>query len=280
MHIYRFIDESGTTRYGTDLRDGSAEVLTGDHPAALTPTATRSKVRKLLCPIEPTAILGIGLNYRGHAAETQQPIPERVVLFMKNPASVQNPGDPIILPKFAVERPEVDYEGELAVVIGCRARNVPASQALDYVLGYTIGNDVSARRVQKHGGAGQWVRGKSYDTFCPLGPAIVTPDQIPDPQKLALTTRLNGQVMQESSTSDMIFGVAEIIADLSAGMTLLPGTLILTGTPAGVGFTRVPPAYLCPGDRVSVTIEGIGMLDNPVEAESGSCVRQDNRGGP
>jgi 2-keto-4-pentenoate hydratase/2-oxohepta-3-ene-1,7-dioic acid hydratase in catechol pathway len=157
----------------------------------------------------------------------------------------------------------VDFEGELAVVIGRPARDVPVERGLDVVLGYTVGNDVSARRVQKRGGGGQWVRGKSYDGFCPLGPVLVTADEIPDPQRLDLRTEVNGQVMQQTSTADMIFGVAALVADLSAGMTLLPGTVILTGTPSGVGFARTPPVFLAPGDRVAITIEGIGTLENP-----------------
>ncbi|MBL0731940.1 MAG: fumarylacetoacetate hydrolase family protein, partial [Desulfosarcina sp.] len=153
-----------------------------------------------------------------------------------------------------------------AVVIGKTARNVSAGQALDYVLGYTIANDVSARRWQKNAGSMQWTRGKSFDTFCPLGPAIITADEIPDPQNLQIKCVLNDEVMQDAVTSDMIFSVAEIIAYLSEDTTLLPGTVILTGTPGGVGFVRKPPVYLKTGDEVEVTIEGIGRLVNPVTA--------------
>ena len=219
---------------------------------------------RLLAPIEPRAILCIGLNYRDHAAETGAKLPNRPVLFMKNPAALTHPGSPIAIPSESVERPEVDYEAELAVVIGTAARGVSVDDALGHVLGYTVGNDVSARRMQKRGGGGQWVRGKSYDTFCPLGPVLVTADELPDPQSLAIETRLNGEVMQSSSTSEMIFGVAELIADLSREMTLLPGTVLMTGTPHGVGFVRDPRVFLMPGDEVAITIERIGTLRNPV----------------
>jgi 2-keto-4-pentenoate hydratase/2-oxohepta-3-ene-1,7-dioic acid hydratase in catechol pathway len=185
---------------------------------------------------------------------------------MKNPASVTNPGEPIIVPRVCARTPEIDYEAELAVVIGKPAKNVPVSAALDYVLGYTIGNDVSARRWQKNAGAGQWVRGKSFDTFCPLGPALATKNEIPDPQALRITCRLNGKIMQDADTSDMIFPVAEIIAYLSQDTTLSPGTLILTGTPSGVGYSRPDPVYLKPGDLLELTINGIGTLTNQVKA--------------
>jgi 2-keto-4-pentenoate hydratase/2-oxohepta-3-ene-1,7-dioic acid hydratase in catechol pathway len=158
----------------------------------------------------------------------------------------------------------VDYEAELAVVIGKQAKNVPVAAALEAVLGYTAANDISARRWQKHGGGGQWVRGKSFDTFCPLGPVLVTADEIPDPQALTIGCELNGQQLQCGFTGDMIFSVAELISRLSRDTTLLPGTLILTGTPSGVGFTRNPPVFLSPGDRVRVSIEGIGILENRI----------------
>ena len=166
-----------------------------------------------------------------------------------------------------MEPPEVDYEVELAVVIGKTAKDVTAAEALGYVLGYTVANDVSARRWQGARGSGQWVRGKSFDTFCPLGPELVTADELVDPQNLRLTCVLNGQVMQDANTSDMIFPVTELISFLSTGTTLLPGTVILTGTPSGVGYTRKPPVFLMPGDTVDMTVEGIGTLSNPVELQ-------------
>jgi 2-keto-4-pentenoate hydratase/2-oxohepta-3-ene-1,7-dioic acid hydratase in catechol pathway len=183
---------------------------------------------------------------------------------MKNPAAVIGPGEPIVLPECCKDKPQVDFEAELAVVIGRAARNVTAKEALSYVKGYTAANDVSARSWQKHAGGGQWVRGKSFDTFCPLGPALITPDEILNPDDLGVSCVLNGETMQESRTSDMIFPVSELIAFLSEDTTLLPNTVILTGTPSGVGFTRRPPVYLKAGDRLETTVEKIGTLGNPV----------------
>lgn len=268
MRIIRFVDELDRVRWGHTPEGSSAVRMEGDLLTGLRETPHRVAVGKLLCPLEPRAIMGIGLNYRQHAAETGQPLPERPVLFMKNPASAQHPGDPIVLPAGLTEGPEVDYEVdyevELAVVIGRPAKNVSVDSALEYVLGYTAGNDVSARRWQKHGGAGQWDRAKSFDTFCPLGPALVTADEIPDPQNLKLKTWLNGELMQDASTSDMVFTVAELVARLSMDMTLLPGTVIMTGTPSGVGVARDPKVFLKPGDEVTVEVERIGKLTNPV----------------
>lgn len=264
MRIIRFVDEQDQVCWGTDPDGESALLLEGDLLGGLRPASRRVGVGKLLCPLEPRAILAIGLNYRQHAAETGQPVPDRPVLFMKNPAAAHHPRDPIVLPRGMAERPEVDFEAELAVVIGTAARNVPAERALSHVLGYTAANDVSARRVQKEGGGGQWVRGKSFDTFCPLGPALLTPEEIPDPQDLAVRAVLNNDVMQDARTSDMIFTVAALIAFLSRDTTLLPGTVILTGTPAGVGYARTPRVFLRPGDEISIEIESIGTLTNPV----------------
>jgi 2-keto-4-pentenoate hydratase/2-oxohepta-3-ene-1,7-dioic acid hydratase in catechol pathway len=185
------------------------------------------------------------------------------VLFIKNTASVQNPGDPIEIP-VKLASAKVDYECELAVVIGKRCKNVTRYQALDYVLGYTCANDVSARDWQRDGGGGQWCTGKGFDTFAPLGPVLVTRDEIPNPNALRIRTILNGETMQDWNTNDMIFDVPAIIAFLSSSRTLLPGTVILTGTPHGVGFARTPPVWLKAGDTVSIEIENIGTLTNPV----------------
>lgn len=231
-------------------------------------TGDTVRVDKLLAPVQPTAIMCIGLNYREHAEETGQDLPKHPVLFMKNPAALAHPGEPIVLPRGTVEKPEVDYEVELAVVIGRDAKNVPQADALDYVAGYTVGNDVSARRWQKHSCGGQWVRGKSFDSFCPLGPCLVTSDIISDPQTLHLTTELNGRVMQDSGTSDMIFTVAQLISELSQDLTLRAGTVILTGTPSGVGVACDPKVFLKPGDEVVVTIDRIGSLRSQVIAGS------------
>jgi 2-keto-4-pentenoate hydratase/2-oxohepta-3-ene-1,7-dioic acid hydratase in catechol pathway len=186
-----------------------------------------------LAPIIPVNVYGIGLNYRAHAEETGAAIPASPVIFMKPTTAITDPGEPIILPNACEHGPEVDYEAELAVVIGRTARDVSVASALDYVLGYTCANDISARRWQKEGGAGQWIRGKSFDGFCPLGPVLVTADEIPDPQALSVTCTLNGERVQTGHTSDMIFTIAELIAFLSRDTTLLPGTLIITGTPPG-----------------------------------------------
>ena len=273
MRIYRFQDEVGRIRYGTDLDDDdTALLLEGAKLGSLEPAeggTQRVRVRKLLAPLKPATIFCIGLNYRKHAEETGADIPERPVVFMKPGSAVTHPGDPIRLPRCS-SRPEVDYEAELAVVIGREARDVPEDRAMDHVLGYTCANDVSARWWQKHGGGGQWIRGKGFDTFCPLGPCVVTAgegdDGIADPQSLTLRTTLGDEVMQQSTTADMIFSVARIIAFLSQDTTLAAGTVILTGTPSGVGVARDPQRFLQPGDRVTVEIDRIGRLENPVEA--------------
>jgi 2-keto-4-pentenoate hydratase/2-oxohepta-3-ene-1,7-dioic acid hydratase in catechol pathway len=266
MKLYRFIDRGGNIHFGRDLSEGHIALLHGDPFRGLEESSQRVEVGKLLSPVEPRAILCIGLNYRLHVGEFGGELPKRPVLFMKNPAAVANPGDPILIPASCIDPPQVDYETELAVVIGRITKNVSISEALDHVLGYTIGNDVSARRWQKEAGGGQWVRGKSFDSFCPLGPALVTGDDIQDPQLLHLSCTINGRLVQDGSTADMIFSVAELVSYLSEDTTLLPGTVILTGTPSGVGFARTPPLFLTPRDTVSMTIEPIGTLINTVTA--------------
>lgn len=265
MKIARLVDATGQTHYGSPIDDHHARRLTGDLYGGLAETAETLRVLRWLAPVLPVNIYGIGLNYRAHAQETGAAIPETPVVFMKPTTAVSNPGDPIPLPRACEHGPEVDYEAELAVLIGRTARDVPVTHALDHVLGYTCANDVSARRWQKQGGAGQWIRGKSFDGFCPLGPWLVTAAEIPDPQALGVTCTLNGERVQTGHTSDMIFGVAELIAFLSRDTTLLPGTLIITGTPPGVGMARNPPRYLADGDQVTVEIQGIGALRNPVQ---------------
>ena len=211
----------------------------------------------------PAKLICIGLNYRDHAAESNMPIPERPVIFSKFPTSVIAPGEPVVIPPTSQQ---VDYEAELAVVIGRRAKNVKASRAMDYVLGYTAFNDVSARDFQF--ADGQWQRGKSCDTFAPMGQSIVTTDTITDPHKLSIKLVLNGQTMQDSNTDQLIFGVPELIEFLTESITLEPGDVIATGTPPGVGFARKPPVFLKPGDEMEVLIEGIGGLGNPVVAST------------
>lgn len=209
----------------------------------------------------PGKIICVGLNYRDHAAESNMPIPERPVLFSKFATCVVAPGEPVVIPATSNQ---VDYEAELAVVIGRRAKNVSASDAYDYVLGYTAFNDVSARDFQF--ADGQWQRGKSCDTFAPMGQTIVTTDEIADPHTLSIKLLLNGQTMQDSNTDQLIFGVPQLIEFITESITLEPGDVIATGTPSGVGFARKPPVFLRPGDVMEVQIEKIGGLGNPIEA--------------
>ena len=268
MRIIRYVDGRGKVGYGAELGDGSGRLrMEGDIFGEHRVTNERAEVKKLLAPVAPVALMCIGLNYRQHAAETKAAIPRFPVLFMKSPGAVQDPGEPILLPRH-LRSDEVDYECELAVVIGQRCKNVAKANALDYVLGYTCANDVSARDWQRQFGGSQWCRGKTFDTFAPLGPCLVTRDEIPNPNNLRIRTLLNGAVMQDGNTGDMIFDVPTLIEFLSGSMTLLPGTVILTGTPPGVGMARTPPVWLQPGDTVTVEVEGIGQLTNAVEAEA------------
>ncbi len=216
---------------------------------------------KLLAPVKPPNIIAIGLNYKQHALETGAEIPERPVIFLKATSSITGPDSEIILPKLAPA--EVDYEAELAVVIAKKAKNIETVEVDDYILGYSCANDVSARDCQKKLDK-QWARGKSFDTFCPLGPWIET-EVVPD--DLKIKSVLNGEIMQESRTSDMIFNIEQLVSYLSHNMTLLPGTVILTGTPEGVGFAREEKVFLRDGDQIKIEIEGIGSLENTVTKE-------------
>jgi 2-keto-4-pentenoate hydratase/2-oxohepta-3-ene-1,7-dioic acid hydratase in catechol pathway len=266
MRIIRYLSPAGSIHYAAQQADGSALMIEGDILGHFHVTRQLAEVAQLLAPVEPRAILCVGLNYRKHAEEFGQKIPEYPVLFMKSPAAVQHPGAAIEIPS-RLRSDSVDYECELAVVIGRKAKNVPAAEALDYVLGYTAANDVSARDWQKNAGAGQWCRGKTFDTFCPLGPVLVTGDELGDPQQLHIKTVLNGVTVQEANTNDMIFSVAKIIEFMSASTTLLPGTVILTGTPHSIGMAHNPPLWLKEGDSVMIEIEKIGQLINPVVVE-------------
>jgi 2-keto-4-pentenoate hydratase/2-oxohepta-3-ene-1,7-dioic acid hydratase in catechol pathway len=211
-------------------------------------------------PIDrPSKILCVGLNYRDHASESNMELPAEPLLFAKWPNALVGHGAPIVLPRQAAE---TDYEAELGVVIGRGGRNIAATDALAHVAGYVCANDVSSRAVQF--ADGQWTRGKSFDTFCPVGPELVPADQIADPQALRIRCLVNGEALQDASTADMIFSVAEVIAYISDGIELVAGDLILTGTPPGVGFARTPPVYLEDGDEVTVEIEGVGTRTNPV----------------
>lgn len=266
MRITRFINNKGAVCHGIETQKNHALLLNGSVAEGFCETTTEAGIAKRLAPLTPLNILCIGLNYRDHAQETRQTAPTQPILFMKNSASLNHPDADIEIPAHCLKPPQVDYEGELAVIIGKAAKNVCAEQALNYVFGYTIANDISARSWQKLAAGGQWVRGKSFDTFCPLGPVMLTADEIPDPQMLMIETRLNGERMQYGSTANMIFSIATLIEFLSSGMTLLPGTVILTGTPAGVGAARNPQIFLKPGDAIEITIDGIGSLFNPVIA--------------
>lgn len=208
--------------------------------------------------------LGIGLNYRDHAEETGLPIPEVPIVFYKASSCVSGPNDPILAP---ADFKRMDYEVELAVVIGSPAKNVSVGDALGYVAGYCIGNDVSERSLQK-GGPGEWLKAKSYDTFGPLGPWLVTTDEISDPQSLDLTMDLNGERMQTGNTSTMIFSVAELVSYISKYMTLMPGDVITTGTPPGVGMARNPRVFLKPGDQLVLRVQGLGEQRAKVVAEA------------
>lgn len=235
--------------------DGTLEAAGGRE------TVDASKT-ELLAPLpDPGKIVGIGLNYRDHAEEIGQPLPPFPVVFAKFANTIAGPNDPIVGGPRAAQ---VDYEAELGVVIGRRARHVSEARALEHVAGYMNFNDVTARDVQFSGGGGQWTLGKSLDTYAPTGPWLVTADRVRDPQRLSIACTVNGVTVQESNTALMIFSVAELIAFLSAHMTLDPGDLIATGTPAGVGMAHSPPTYLRSGDEVRVEVQGLGRLTNTV----------------
>jgi len=263
MKIIRHLTVQGPA-YAALQSDGSALEITGDIYGVHQVTENVVEPGKLLAPIEPAQILCIGLNYAKHAAESGAKVPERPILFVKGINTTQNPDDPIEIPTHLASH-EVDYECELAVVIGKPCKNVSRENALDYVLGYTCANDVSARDHQIKLGGGQWCRGKFFDTFAPLGPCLVTPEDIPNPNALKIATILNGERVQDWTTSDMIFDIPAIIEYLSGSTTLVPGTVILTGTPQGVGMAVKPnPLWLKAGDSVCIEIENIGTLTNPV----------------
>ena len=266
MRIIRYLAQEGDIRFAAEQPGGRCFDIRGDIFRTFEVTGHESNMVKVLAPIEPRVILCIGLNYRKHAEETGAKIPEWPVLFLKSPNTLQNPGDPIVLPT-KLRSDEVDYECELAVIIGQECKNVSKDRALEVVFGYTAANDVSARDWQKRFGGGQFCRGKSFDTFAPLGPAILTKDEIPSPNSLRIGTRVNGKTRQSSNTSDMLFDVPTLVEFLSGSTTLYPGTVILTGTPQGVGMAMNPPQYLAPGDFVEIEIEKIGVLSNPVVAE-------------
>jgi 2-keto-4-pentenoate hydratase/2-oxohepta-3-ene-1,7-dioic acid hydratase in catechol pathway len=235
-----------------------AATVAGRADAVKVPVASA----KLLAPIpDPPKIVCVGLNYRDHAAESGAPIPRDPVLFSKYATAIIGPGESIVLPK---ESQEVDYEAELVIVIGKKGRHLSKEAAIGHIAGYTIGHDVSARDWQLKKDGKQWMVGKTFDTFAPLGPELVTPDEVGDPHKLGIKLRLNGNMMQNSTTEQMIFSAGELVAYLSIVFTLQPGDVIYTGTPPGVGAARKPPVFLKGGDVVEVEIDRLGVLRNPV----------------
>jgi 2-keto-4-pentenoate hydratase/2-oxohepta-3-ene-1,7-dioic acid hydratase in catechol pathway len=263
MKVARFLSADGPS---VGVVDGPGIRAAGEDPLKPRPTGPAmpwSSVQ-LLSPLpRPGKIVCVGLNYYDHAAESQMQVPTAPLLFTKFANAVIGPGDSIRLPR---NSNQVDYEAELAVIIGEETRDVPVASALGKVYGYACANDVSARDFQF--ADGQWFRGKGQDTFCPLGPWIVTRDEVPDPQTLPIRCKVNGQVLQDDTTANMIFPVAELVSYISTGITLDPGDVILTGTPVGVGFARTPPLFLADGDTVTVEIEGIGELTNRVAMTS------------
>ncbi len=259
MRIVRFQKDDGIF-YGV-LQGDDINIVEDDifDKFKISSTRINREEVKLLAPIVPPNLIAIGLNYKKHADESGRDYPEKPLIFLKATSSVIGPEENIVIPRVAPD--EVDYEAELAIIIGKKAKNIEIEEVDRYILGYTCGNDVSARdcqfRIDK-----QWARGKSFDTFCPLGPWIET--ELPDPDNCHIISRLNGKVMQDSNTSDLIFGVKELVSYCSKNFTLLPGTVIMTGTPEGVGFPRKPPIFLKNGDTIEIEIEGIGTLSNKV----------------
>ena len=265
MRIARVADHEGTIHYASPTDDPSVfHQLRGTWEAGFTETGKNLHSSRLLAPLQPSAILAIGLNYRDHAKETGAPIPEYPVLFMKNIRSVIGPGETIRLPR-QLRSDEVDCEAELAVVLARDCRNATRKNAMNFVAGFTCANDVSARDWQLRRSGRQWCRAKSFDTFCPIGPWVIPAEEFPLPLELDIDSRINGNILQKSNTQQMIFDVPAIIEFLSADTTLPGGSLILTGTPPGVGMAQKPPRSLESGDTVSVAISRIGVLENPVE---------------
>jgi 2-keto-4-pentenoate hydratase/2-oxohepta-3-ene-1,7-dioic acid hydratase in catechol pathway len=263
MKIIRYQDASGEIHHAAEQTDGSYLRIEGEILGSYNVTRGAANIRKFLAPIAPVMIWCIGQNYQQHAKEVGMSAGEYPVVFTKGVNTLQNPGDPILIPERAGTS-ELDYEAELVVIIGKACRDVSREHALEYVAGYTCGNDVSARDWQLKKGGSQWCRGKSFDTFAPLGPCLVTPETIPNPNRLGIQMTVNGKVMQDGNTSEMVRDVPALIEFLSQSTTLLPGTAIFTGTPHGVGMAQKPPLWLKHGDEVSVTIEKIGTLTNPV----------------
>ncbi len=267
MKIIRFLSADKKILYGIYNQEHPdvATLIEGDIFGDFRITTSEVRIVKLFAPLVPVNILALGINYKKHGDETAMSYPDQPILFLKAVTSITGHNGPIILP--AAGPACVDYEAELAVIIGRKAKNVKPADVMDYIMGYTCANDVSARDWQFDKQKGQWARGKSFDTFCPLGPWIVTKDEITDPDNLSISAILNGRIVQSSRTDQMIFSISQIVSNLSQSLTLLPGTIIMTGTPDGVGFTRQPPLFLKDGDSISVDIEKIGVLTNQVIRE-------------
>jgi len=265
MRFARIVDGQGRTIIAVEGRDGLLYRCEGEdllHPESVRPTNEPVQAGRFLPPINPRVLICIGASYRKHLQECKLTEQSDPVVFMKNPSAAAGHLDPIRIPSVCGD--EVDYEGELAVVLSRDCLNVHPSETNDFIAGYTVANDVSARIWQFERGGGQWVRGKSFDTFAPLGPFLVTPDEVDDPNNLNIRTVLDGEPVQESSTNQMIRKIPELISFLSQDTTLAAGTVILTGTPEGVGWFRRPRKLLRPGSTVCVEIEKIGSLTNPV----------------
>ena len=266
--IMRFVSDDGAEEHWgafSNPQETEAFVARRGATGRLALTEERLPVTMVLPPVDPAQVICIGLNYRDHATEVKMDAPRNPIVFFKGVNALIGHGGAIVIPRVAAD--ECDYEAELAVVIGRAAKNVSEADAMDYVLGYTVANDVTARRWQGLKGGNQWARGKSFDTFLPLGPAV-TPRDAVDLADTRIRTWVNGVLCQDGNTADMIHKVPKLIAFLSQGTTLLPGSVILTGTPAGVGYTR--GVYLQPGDNVRIKIDGVGELRNPVVADEGS----------
>ncbi|KAI9670409.1 MAG: hypothetical protein M1817_004452 [Caeruleum heppii] len=275
--LIRFVSQDGRRLYGEPLlpagvsniiKASQARIINGDIFGKHVVTDQIANVKALLAPLareDVGTVRCLGLNYAQHAKETNMPLPTYPVLFYKPVTALTGPFDPIPVPVPAQEVEGLDYECELVVVIGKEARDVSEARALDYVLGYAVGNDVSHREWQLKRGGGQWSLGKGFDGWAPFGPGIVSSNLIKDPQALRISTKLNGKTVQDSTTADMAFQVAKTIAFLSQGTTLLPGDLIFTGTPQGVGSGRKPPLWLKDGDTVEVGLEGVGTIINKVQ---------------
>lgn len=272
MKFLRFADKAGVVQYGISHASGAVTVAEGSPYAGLTDTGRPADVATHLSPVDPTMVICIGLNYRKHADELKLPYPKNPVVFMKPPSSATGHLAKVVKPRLTQK---LDYEVELAVVIGKPCKDVTESEALDYVLGYTVANDLSTRDWQKvpELAGGQWCRSKGFDGFSPLGPVLTTREEVADPNNIGLRSYVNGEKRQDSSTSDLIFTVQQVVSFLSAGCTLTPGTVIMTGTPAGVAEGMPGQPWLKAGDKVVVEIDHIGALEVEIvpDTSTASC---------